>query len=238
MSAGDRPTMATALNQSVWSILSGVHTCLPGRVEKYDVSQSLAEVKPMLRRKYVDDTVEEMPVIANVPVVWMRTSKAAIHLPLSSGDYVLLLFAERSLDAWLSEGGEVTPTDRRKFALADAIAIPGLFPFSDASPVDNNDDVTIQTENAAVRIEPDGTIHLTGKAFKLGETTKALVNDSFQSVFDNHIHNFTAAPSGVFGTSTPCRIVGTIPFASVGNPIGTFDGAMVSGNLTSKTEAE
>ena len=53
-----------------------------------------------------------------------RTANAYIHPPIKSGDYVMLVFGERSIDKVLLSGSEVDPDDLRKHSLNDAIAIP------------------------------------------------------------------------------------------------------------------
>ncbi len=152
---GDKPTLTQAVSQAIQSRLNGLHVCLPGEVTKYDRAKSMAEVKPALSKAYLDDTSEEMPVITNVPVVWMRTANAVIHLPLAKGDTVLLVFSERSMDGWLSDGRVGAPPDRRKFDLSDAIAIPGLFPFSASNPASSDDAVEIVHGNASIKVTED-----------------------------------------------------------------------------------
>ena len=124
------PSLATVICQAVSSIMSGVHTCMPGQIQKYDASTAKAEVLPLLNRTFYSGDVVTMPIITNVPVIWLRSSKGAITFPLEKGDGVLLLFAERSIDEWLSSGKQVTPADGRSFDLSDAIAIPGCFDFN------------------------------------------------------------------------------------------------------------
>ena len=152
---GDRPTLTEAVRQAIVSTLEGIHVCLPGVVQKYDRVTAKAEVKPVLSKSYLDETTEDMPVIANVPVVWMRTANAVIHLPLAKGDTVLLVFSERSMDAWLSDGKVGAPPDRRKFDLSDAIAVPGLFPFSAENPATSDDAVEVIHGDASIKITED-----------------------------------------------------------------------------------
>jgi hypothetical protein len=57
-------------------------------------------------------------------------SGADLVVPVAVGDTGLLVFADDSLDVWLSKGGLVDPLDDRHHALSDAIFIPGLRPFS------------------------------------------------------------------------------------------------------------
>lgn len=123
------PTMGQVINQAIDAFLSNVHTCLPGQVESYDAATGTANVRPLLKRKYRGEAVAvDLPVITNVPVIFPRLGNGWIRFPVNRGDYVALLFVERSIDTWFQRGGAVDPVDGRKFALADAVAIPGLNP--------------------------------------------------------------------------------------------------------------
>lgn len=155
----DWDNLADAIEDAIRSRLSIIHTCLPAQVEEYDHETAKASVKPLLKRKYVDDEEAEYPVIANVPVVWPRTSKAIMHFPLERGDGVLLVFSERSLDTWLSDdmGNLQPPSTRRKFDLSDAIAIPGLWPFTSTTPLSGNV-AMLQYGDATIEIKDDGQV--------------------------------------------------------------------------------
>lgn len=137
-----------------------VHTCLPGTIERYDHRTQSADVKPSLKRTFPDGTVLSVPVIVNVPVIWMRGGEALFTFPLNKGDGVLLLFAERNIDTWLSKGGEVESPDARRFDLSDCIAIPGLVDFENGTFPDNNDDVTLKYKTASIAIKPDGQVNV------------------------------------------------------------------------------
>ena len=150
--------LSEPLRAAVESVMSELHVCLPGRIERYDHIEQRAEVKPLLRRSYRDGDESDMPVIADVPVIWPRAGGASLTMPVKQGDGVLLVFADRSIDRWLVQGGEVTPDDRRKHDLSDCVAIPGLYSFVDESPQDNNEDVLLQYEGSSVRLTGDGNI--------------------------------------------------------------------------------
>ena len=154
--------LSEPLRAAVESVMSELHVCLPGRIERYDHTEQRAEVKPLLRRSYLDGDESDMPVIADVPVVFPRSGGASLTMPVNSGDGVLLVFADRSIDRWLAQGGEVTPNDRRKHDLSDCVAVPGLYSFADLSPQDNNEDVLLQYGGGEFRILPSGEIRMNG----------------------------------------------------------------------------
>jgi len=138
---------------------------LPARVEQYDETKQRADVKPLLNRRYADGEEAELPVIAGVPVVWPRSGGAALTMPVAKGDGVLLVFADRSIDRWLSDGGQVTPDDPRTHDLSDAVAIPGLVPFADlgtAGPTPDSSAVVIWHGSTQMRLYDNGSVEVDG----------------------------------------------------------------------------
>ncbi len=129
--AGNVTSFQELLRLAVDFETSELHVCMPGKVESYDSSTGLASVKPTLsRRMRGAEEAVEYPVIPRVPVVQPRTQAAQIHMPISKGDLVLLVFADRNIENWLdSDGSEAREVnDVRRHALSDAYAIPGGFP--------------------------------------------------------------------------------------------------------------
>lgn len=230
-------TLSDALVTTFWSLLASIHTCMPGRIESYEFKTQKASVKPLLKKKFLDGDVIEIPPLVNVPVVFPRTSTAGVTFPLKKGDGVLLVFAERSLERWYSSGLDSEPGDSRKFDLSDAIAIPGLFSFAQANLARNNTDLVVENEGQKITIKPNGEIELGGA------NLKKLVNEEFKAVFDGHVHNVSvagtaAAQAGV--TSSPVAAAGTDPIVTPAVPVTLFaiGKAMPSDNLTSQVKAQ
>lgn len=174
-------TMSGAIEQAIKVRFNNVHTALPGQIEKYDYSTQKADVKPLIKKKYVDGTIESLPVIANVPVVWPGGTNSSLTFPLKRGDGVLLIFAERAIGDWLAEGGDAEPEDPRKFDLTDAIAIPGLYPFNRTSQAENNSDVKLQNGTAKLILENNGKIAI-GGAEELVDLVEQVVDGLIASV--------------------------------------------------------
>ena len=230
-------TLADAIVNTFWSLISSIHTCLPGRIEKYTRTEQKANVKPLIKKKYLDGTAVEFPVIPNVPIVFPRTKRGGITFPLEQGDGVLLVFSERALDRWLSSGEDVEPGDYRKFDLSDAIAIPGLFSFKQPNLATNDDDVEIHNEGQRITIKKNGDI-------EIGVDVKKLVTETFATLFDNHVHNVSVAgtPSAQLGTtSSPTAMAGSTPISvppTPGPSTRLFNDSVQDSHLTSKAKAQ
>lgn len=152
-------TLADLLRLSTARSLLDVHVSMPGRIESYDAGKQEASVQPLIKVALADGSEASLPVINHVPVVWPRGGGAILSFPLQSGDKVLLVFSERSLDEWLQQGGEVAPADPRAHDLSDAVAIPGLYPFSEPGDADDRD-ALLRFRGGELRLSPDGRIQL------------------------------------------------------------------------------
>jgi hypothetical protein len=171
-------TLTKVISDAIENALSDLHTCLPGRIESYDEATGLAKVVPLLRRKYVKESAAvELPVISGVPVIFPRAGASWIKLPIKSGDYVLLVFAERSLDLWIERGGSIDPEDSAKFSLNDAVAIPGIYPKpSVMDPKGASTSLEITNGSAFIEITEAGKVTMnSGSGLKSGVVTGACI---------------------------------------------------------------
>lgn len=108
-----------------------LRVALPGRIESFNPVERTATVKPMLSRRFRGAvTATELPVVQNVPIVEPRTLKAIVSLPVTPGDPVLMVFADRAIENWLGSAGVIpsAPLDVRQHDLSDAFAVLGGWP--------------------------------------------------------------------------------------------------------------
>lgn len=177
-------TIEEGLRFAVKSLLNVTHTCLPGVIITYDYKTQKATVQPSLRKVYQsrdangNNVVQDMPILNGVPVIFPRSGSSSMAFPVNEGDRVLVLVSERSLDQWISSNdSQVTPADPRQFHLADAVCLPGLYPFSDPLPLKNNQDFVINHEGSSVTIKGDGEIDIkTASTVAIGTSTAELLD--------------------------------------------------------------
>jgi hypothetical protein len=131
------PTDAALLRRALENRLLDLHTALPGRVEKYDATKQVADVQPVVKKPTRDAagtrTFVELPVIRNVPVVWPRAGGFSLHLPMTKGDHVLLVFSEWDHSQWRQTGATSKPAWLELHGLSFPYAVPGIGP--NASPI-------------------------------------------------------------------------------------------------------
>jgi hypothetical protein len=140
----------------------------------------------------------DVPPISNVPVQFPGTKKFSFKYPLSKGDAGILLFSEEGIGAYLKSKVVVTADSLARFAMTDAIFIPGVWPFVDVP----------DSELATIEITSTGNILLNGstKPFVThAELDTAL--QTFKTALNLHTHSGVTAGAGVTGPpSAPMSI--------------------------------
>jgi len=110
---------------------SGMWTALPGIVTKVDLEAMTCEVQPAIQgiEKQTDGTLkhEDMPMLVDVPIVFLHGGKYAHTDPVAVDDECLVVFSSRCIDNWWQEGGVQPQFERRNHDLSDGIAIVGPF---------------------------------------------------------------------------------------------------------------
>lgn len=220
LGASRSPALVEVLRAALDSKIGEVHTCLPAKVELYDETQQKVNVKPLLKRTVIDDAggeiVEVLPVVQSVPVVFPRAGGFFITMPIRVGDFVALFFSERSLDRWIvSDGADADPVDVRTHDLSDAIAVPGLYPFSAALDADPDDMVLGKEGGFEVHIKDDQIdlgskdaadfVALAGLVKTEITALRSAVN-SLVTTFNTHTHPYVDTPVGpsvTLPTTTP-----------------------------------
>lgn len=128
------PSMSEVIKAAIDAQMRELFVALPGVVTAYNAVKQEVDVKPLLKRAYIDedgnDDTDELPIVTSVPVMFPRAGGHFLSLPISVGDNVLLLFCDRSIDLYMSSAGGVSvdPVDFREHDLTDAVALPGFFP--------------------------------------------------------------------------------------------------------------
>ncbi len=206
----------TGLAEIFDSLMSEIHTCMPGQVTAFDADTQTVSVRPCLKRKFLGETDPvELPIIDDVPVVYPGSGDLWLVFPVEVDSYVLLVFSERAIATWMNDGGVVDPAANRKFKLSDAVAIPGMLP----SPVQFSG--AVEANTIAIRDE-DGTTHVKVDASRNVVLNDGLVSavaytrlktafdtlkselNAFIAIFNAHVHGgVTTGPGSSAVSPTP-----------------------------------
>lgn len=185
------PTLAEVIRNAIEGRLVDLHTALPAQVISFDKDKQSVDVQPQIQRKFKNGDIIDLPVIADVPLMFPRAGTAFISFPIREGDQVLLIFCERSIDRWVQDGGIVDPDDTRKHDLSDAIAIPGLYPFGDPVEVSEDDIIIANPRGNTLHGSKDADENVV-----LGKVIKKLLSDII-TILGTHFHvGNLAVPTG------------------------------------------
>jgi hypothetical protein len=128
----ETPELTDLILTGIRSAQVELNTCMPGIVEQYSAETQRATVKFAFKRMTTNREFLTRASVEDVPVVFPRIGGRGIVFPIAKGDPVMIIFSQRSLDTWLSTGGEIDLSDTRLHNINDAIAVPGL----DHLPID------------------------------------------------------------------------------------------------------
>lgn len=222
-------TLEEVMQEVLDSRLSDVHTALPGRVERYDATKQVADVRPMVRAaaEAPDGSVvtRSFPVLVSVPVAFLSGGGFFLSLPLAVGDTGLLIFSELPFDRWRATGQESHPADVRRHHVTSAIFMPCVRPAAAALTEPNiaTDAVFGKTGSAVIHLKPSGEVHLGAATASDFVALAALVKarlDAIQTKFDAHIHTTTATvglagPAVVSPPTSPIGALAAVAAAKV-----------------------
>lgn len=153
--------LGSIIEEAIQAHALDLRVCLPCTVAKVHASQQI-DVRPTLRARYAtSDKPVDLPIIQNVPVSMPMGADYHIRLPVAEGDAGMLIFCDRSLDAWSQSvvGQAVDPADSRAHDLTDPIFVPGLVPF--ASQIkDVSTDLVLRNGDMAMRLQKNGRIRV------------------------------------------------------------------------------
>lgn len=187
-----KENIVDVFNQWIDSRLERIHTLIPGKIESYSGHTiRKAQVKPLVKLKTTQGTSLSIPPIENVPVIFPSSPSFNFLFPLPAGTGCMIGFMEAGIGNFLNGQGsiEVEPDDLNRFALTDAVCIPGLFPFSQVP----------KTPKSTIEIDDSGVIKLNGESKNFvthAELDAAL--QTFITSLNTHTH-----PTAATGPPSP-----------------------------------
>ena len=124
------PNLKTILDEVKAEIFSTLNCVQVGRIEKITPGEQTVEVSIQIKRLARNGSSTFYPVLVDVPYFILQGGGAYLDMPITPGDYCIVLFNDRNLDAWWSTANVADPPTARKHSMSDGIAIVGLNPAS------------------------------------------------------------------------------------------------------------
>lgn len=144
-------SLEKVIQTAIDSSLKEVHTCLPAIVTKVTPATQLIDAQITIKRKLAG-VLADLPLLVNVPIRFFKSTTFSITFPIEVGDNVMIIFSERSIDTWLTEGGVQNPFDIRKHSLSDAFALPMMYHQKDVIPNFSPTNMEIKTNSGDTKI--------------------------------------------------------------------------------------
>ncbi|MCP4570116.1 MAG: hypothetical protein GY841_21250 [FCB group bacterium] len=127
------PTLEEVIERGAEYVLDDRFHFLPGRIVEYSAGPpQIADVEVLNKIPVIfedaEETVEEFPILREIPVLFPHFGKFFISFPFKKGDFVAIQIADFSQDQYLSSQGNVTNViDPRRNDLSDACVVPLAF---------------------------------------------------------------------------------------------------------------
>lgn len=229
------PDLADLLRLITESAIGDLRVCMPGQIaavytdaasrgQYVDVRPSLRVVLPTDEDSETPEPFveEELPVIPRVPVAFPQGGGFSITWPLAVGDFVTLVFADRSLDLWLATAAKSSQAtsstgDLGTHPLDGAIALPvGPAPQTNLLVTTSTTELVVGHEGGlGIRIGST-VIALGGSSLTDWIALASLVNDRLSKISAN----FTTLKTAVSAALT------TIDASAAGSvTVATFNGS-------------
>lgn len=211
------------LNKFGERITTNINSCTIARIEKFDAKKMKAEVTPLVKYKNKDGSMEERPLLIEVPVSFLKAGPFVIRPPYKVGDIVLIVFADDDIENVLLSGDISEPNSTRVHSLDDAIVVGAIMPFTKELPGQHSDDLIIAKDDFSTKIvvKENGEIIVQGGKVYLGSEFAfegVPLGNSLKEWLDSHTHPYAwTDPAGSGDTSppsspspTPSEVVKTI----------------------------
>jgi hypothetical protein len=148
------------LRRAIQAELMKARVMIPVKVIKINACQNV-DIQPLLKTRYIDGEVKDMPPIQQVPISMSAGLDYSIKLPVDVGDFGYAMFSDRSLDNYLAGNGEIVdPSSARNHNISDAVFVPGLVPFA-KQLTDLSTDLIITNGKAVFKIQKAGKYVIT-----------------------------------------------------------------------------
>lgn len=183
-----KPTFGEVLDRTLTARLQALRGPVPAIVQSFTPGSNVADVRPVLA------DVDGVPaqILRSVPVLFPAGAAGGLTWPVSTGDVVLLVIPERSIGDWHASGSlDQAPRSKRRYSIADAVAIPSLV--SRATPQSST-----QYDATATVLSGAAFVRLGGSA-AASPVAKGDANDSNNTALQTWAANVTAALNGILG---------------------------------------
>lgn len=129
------PTLSDLLAWHKRDVKHSINCVMVGKINEFQASKNTATIKIMSKMSFIDGEVLEYPLLTDCPVFTLQGGGSYLNMPVSAGDYCIVLFNDRSLDDWWVSGDAKAPNIIHTHSLSDGIALVGIQPLTALLPL-------------------------------------------------------------------------------------------------------
>lgn len=175
----DSPTLQELLEEVFEVFMAKYHGPMLARVESYDQAPQTVDCQPLVKI-YYHGSITNMPILRSVPVQRPGGGNGALTFPLATGDVVQLVPQGVDVSAWVASGSiNQDAPSRRRFSLADVVAIPRVR--SKANPLPSKayeSDGAVLYYDGHVYVRADNDAYIEANNVKLDAQTSVDIDGS------------------------------------------------------------
>lgn len=161
----DRRERAGELLTGLMAAMDGeranIWTAMPGIVQSFDPVKRTVVVQPALRALVTDSDGSQswvtMPLLVDCPVVFPGGGGFVLTIPLQLGDEVLMVFANRCIDAWWQSGGVQNQAEIRMHSLSDGFCVPGITSVPEVQPNISTTEIHLRSDDGVRKVRISDT---------------------------------------------------------------------------------
>ena len=180
---------------------SDIRCAIPAKIVNVNYNEMTCSCQPLIREKIKGSDGEyvsvDLPVLLDVPILFLGSAKYCITFPLEVGDEGLVIFADMCIDSWWQSGDVQDQFEIRRHDLSDGFFIPAQMsqPRKYTSISQNYLEIKSRTN--------DGKVLVDGVDVKTLKSDFDNLKSDYQSFKTNHTHYYTWTDEGGSGNTNP-----------------------------------
>ena len=121
------PDLCAVLDQLEDSIKASINCISLGTIKTFYSDSQTADITLNYKRvNLVDGSFSNYSLLVKCPVVVISGGSGYMTMPIASGDTCVVMFCDREIDTWFTNGGVNAPQSARVHDLNDGIALVGV----------------------------------------------------------------------------------------------------------------
>lgn len=192
--------IVTVLKRLEEKILFEINCVAIGKIDKVHYGEQTVEALIVYKHVVRTGEIKDYPLLLDVPFFVLQGGISYLEMPITQGDYCILLFNDRNFSTWWDSEDEKEPESLRKHSLSDGIALVGINPKTKVFDIDG-EKTRLHTDKKLV-LDADGSVSLLSNKTELVEIGNSVAllgkiwNDTMDALTALHTEGSPGAHTG------------------------------------------